>query len=210
MPKFTAEEVLSIMTTAVFNHIKEENEKDKAATKNIEDAMLNQLCDEIRESVLEDFGEYFARSLARPRAFEIAKGFEKENVKLPTRSTVMSAGYDFCSLDNITIQPNATAVIRTGVKVRMPSNNVLLIYPRSSMSIKKKLRMANSTAVIDADYYNNQKNDGHILICLHNFGYRPQEIKVGDRIAQGVFMEYLTCGDLPDGSRGGGIGSTGR
>lgn len=91
----------------------------------------------------------------------------------------------------------------------MLSSESLEIYIRSSVAIKRNLMLTNQVALIDSDYYGNPKNDGAIVIGLYNFGDEPQEIKKGDKIAQGVFRPYLNTGDEPTEARSGGIGSTG-
>lgn len=142
------------------------------------------------------------------RKFEVAKGFEDKNIKLPLRATAHSAGYDFFSIDNVDIKPGEMILLHTGVKAYMQPNEFLQLVLRSSVGIKKKLMLINSVAIIDADYYNNQKNDGEILLPLLNVGHELQHIKKGERIVQGIFLQYLTCGDLPHEIRHGGVGST--
>lgn len=152
--------------------------------------------------------------LAQPRlrGFEVATSFEDKGVILPTRSTTGSAGYDFRVLtdDSITIKPNETHIFHTGVKAYMQKDEVLMIYPRSSMGIFNNIMIANSVPIIDHDYYGNPKNDGEIMIALHNYGYNIVIINNGDRVAQGIFTKYLTTDDdnVITG-RIGGIGSTG-
>ncbi len=91
----------------------------------------------------------------------------------------------------------------------MEDDEVLLIFPRSSLAIKKGLRLTNSVAVIDADYYGNENNDGHIMISLFNFSDHDVVIEDQERIAQGIFMKYLpTDDDDAKGERVGGFGST--
>ena len=92
----------------------------------------------------------------------------------------------------------------------MNPDTVLLILPRSSIGIKKGIRLANTCAVIDSDYYD-ADNEGHILICLQNDSETDVIIKAGERIAQGIFLTYgITKDDNTDHVRIGGIGSTGR
>jgi len=68
---------------------------------------------------------------------------------------------------------------------------------------------ANNLLVHNCDYYNNESNDGNIGVCLRNLTNEPQDIEKGERIAQGIFVEYLV-GDTgnTDEERTGGIGST--
>lgn len=160
------------------------------------------------------------------RKFEVAKGWEDKDINLPQRSTKFSAGYDFEAAEDITIPsvwkqglssrskspyPSIT-MIHTGVKALMNDNEVLELYPRSSNAIKRFLLMPNSVGIIDSDYYNNPDNDGEIGVPLINFGFFDMHIKKGERIAQGLFKQYLTVDNdelQPKKSRLGGFGSTG-
>ena len=69
--------------------------------------------------------------------------------------------------------------------------------------------IANTVGLIDGDYYGNVDNDGNIGFKLLNIGATPYEIKVGDRIGQGIFIKYGTVkDDNAAGTRVGGYGST--
>lgn len=146
------------------------------------------------------------------RRFEIVRDEFRKNegeIKLPTRGSQHSAGYDFYSPINITIQPNESVMIWTDIKASMYWDNVLFLFVRSSMG-KHPIVIANGTGIIDADYYSNEGNDGNIGFRLLNLGNTPYEIKVGDRIGQGVFVKYGTVkDDNTVGTRTGGFGSTG-
>ena len=149
------------------------------------------------------------------------RGFEevKEKFKfhkgvpthLPIRADVRSAGYDFFSKETVEIKPNEQHAFYTDVKAYMLPNEVLYIFPRSSYGIKKGLMLSNTTGVIDSSYYGNFANDGNIIIVLKNVSHETVTIEKGDRIAQGVFMQYLTTDDDLSISleRRGGIGSSG-
>lgn len=132
-----------------------------------------------------------------------------DDIILPKRSTLNSAGYDFYSIISFTLSPGERRVIPTGIKVSMNSNEFLSIYIRSSLGFKWNIRMCNQVGIIDADYYNNSENEGHIFVCLMNEGNKVLEIKKGDRIVQGIFMPFLiTDDDKTTDIRMGGIGST--
>ena len=133
-----------------------------------------------------------------------------DNIILPTRSTKNSAGYDIRSLDEIVIKPNDSKVIRTGIKCSMNSDEVLLIFDRSSLGFKYDVFLSNNVGVIDSDYYNNSDNEGHICIKLINLGTSDFVINVNDRIAQGIFIKYLTTDNEVEikNERNGGFGST--
>ena len=132
-----------------------------------------------------------------------------EDILLPKRSTKNSVGYDFYSLYDITIKPNEIVKIPTGIKVCMNENEFLGIFIRSSLGFKYNIRMCNQVGIIDADYYNNKDNEGHIFVCLQNHGDKDFVIKKGDRFVQGIFMPFLiTDDDNTTSRRIGGIGST--
>ncbi len=132
------------------------------------------------------------------------------SIELPKRSTINSAGYDFRSIDEVTLKSKSSCIIRTGVKASMNSDEVLYIYIRSSLGFKYDISLSNNVGVIDSDYYNNPGNEGHIQIKLINHGDTDFVIHRNDRIAQGVFMKYLTVDDeeIIDNKRKGGTGST--
>lgn len=101
-------------------------------------------------------------------------------------------------------------LVPTGVKADMNDDEALFLYNRSSNPLKKFLVLANGVGVIDADFYENPDNDGHIMFQFVNFGLFPVTIKKGDRIGQGVFQPFLkTDDDVAGGKRTGGHGSTG-
>lgn len=133
-----------------------------------------------------------------------------ENIKLPTRGTTGAAGYDFsspiaCCLD----EECSTVLIPTGVRVQMPQDIVLKMYPRSGLGFKTGVRLANTVGIIDSDYYYSD-NEGHIMIKLVR-GFSNLLIMPGDRIAQGIFEQYfITEDDNTTATRNGGFGSTGK
>ena len=82
------------------------------------------------------------------------------------------------------------------------------VYPRSSLSFKNGIVLANTVGIIDSDYYYSD-NEGHIMIKLVNRGNKELTIKQGTAFAQGVITEYFTVDDdNATKTRNGGIGST--
>lgn len=132
------------------------------------------------------------------------------NIKIPQRATSKSAGYDFYSPISFRLHQNEEIKIPTGIKAYMQDSEKLDIRVRSSMGFKYNIRLKNQLGLIDADYYNNPNNEGHIWIALKNEGDQIWEVKEGDAIAQGTFSTYLTTdNDKPiKEERIGGIGST--
>jgi dUTP pyrophosphatase len=147
------------------------------------------------------------------RFFEVVKDEFRKNegkIKLPTRASEHSAGYDFYSPINITIPPHDKAMVWTDVKAHMYYDNALLLMPRSSMG-KQPVMLSNTIGLSDSDYYSNEDNDGNIGFRLLNLGDTPYEIKEGDRIGQGVFIKYgTTKDDTTTTKREGGFGSSGK
>ena len=137
---------------------------------------------------------------------------EYNEITLPHRATTKSAGFDFHVLKEITLKPNEIKKIPTGIKAKMNSDEVLMIYIRSSLGFKYNLRLCNQTGIIDSDYYNNENNEGHIFIAIQNEGKETITLKANDRFVQGIFIKYLTVDNEKEikSARTGGIGSTRR
>jgi len=127
---------------------------------------------------------------------------------LPVRKTKNSAGYDFIAIEDFEIKPGEILKIPTGYKAYLGSDEVLMLFVRSSMGFKYNVRMTNQVGIIDSDYYNNSDNEGHMFVKLQNEGDKVFSIKKGEAYAQGIFVKYLTCGDIVEDERAGGIGST--
>ncbi len=135
-----------------------------------------------------------------------------ESAKIPTYGTEFSAGADIYALleDTITIAPNETVMIKTGLQMEIPQNFVGLIYPRSGISVKRGLAPANKVGVIDSDYR------GEVMVALHNHSTVPQKVEPFERIAQLVIAPYIQASfeevsSLEESIRGeGGFGSTGK
>ena len=131
-----------------------------------------------------------------------------DSIKIPKRATKFSAGYDFYSPFDFTLHPGDTIKIPTGIRCGMNTSWVLMIYPRSGLGFKYKVRLDNTVGVVDADYYFSD-NEGHIFIKITNEGDQVVRIKQGDAFAQGIFMEYgITEDDHVEDTRNGGFGST--
>ena len=114
-----------------------------------------------------------------------------------------------CPLD-VDIPAGATVIVPTGLKVAVPEGWMLLVFPRSGMSAKTGLRVANSPGLIDAGYRD------EVGIILHNTGAEDYHLAKGTRIAQFVLVRRTEMRFLPVDSvaeigtnRGGGFGHTG-
>jgi len=147
------------------------------------------------------------------RGFEIISSYINTDISLPIRKTQYSAGYDISAAEDVILLPTAVTIIATGLKAYMQSDEYLGIHIRSGLSIKNELSLINGQGIIDADYYNNPDNEGHILIAVYNYDKQNIVIDKGTRIAQGIFYKYLVT-DTDESNlfvtRTGGFGSTGK
>lgn len=155
----------------------------------------------------------------------------RENAKLPTYATNGSAAMDIYSPEEYVIGPGETVVIPTGLKVNIPFGYALLIQPRSGMSRKTKLRVANTPGLIDWDYHDeigvivenidaplkdfDIQQDGEALLKGPLYG-SSFTIGKGERFAQMRLVEIPLVNWLPvsslgsfENDHGEGFGSTG-
>ena len=128
---------------------------------------------------------------------------------LPKFETAGSAGADIRANIEILIKPGKTELIPTGLFIEIPQGYEIQIRPRSGLSYKTKLRVANAPGTIDSDYR------GEIKVLMDNIGDEDIVINFGDRIAQMVLspviqFELIESDELSETDRGvGGFGSTG-
>jgi dUTP pyrophosphatase len=135
-----------------------------------------------------------------------------QTATVPTYGTSQAAGADlYAAMDTpVTINPNETQFIHTGIAIEIPEGLVGLVYARSGLACKKGIAPANKVGVIDSDYR------GEIMVALHNHSDNPVTIEANERIAQLVLTPFITANfcevdELDDTDRGeGGFGSTGR
>lgn len=144
---------------------------------------------------------------------------------VPKYQTKGASGFDFHALEDAVINPGETKLVRTGIAAAVQEGFELQVRPRSGLSLKTPLRVANSPGTVDSDYR------GEVCIILTNSaggkathgpytdGRQNSEyaiyIKKGDRIAQGVICPVVQAEleevyELDETIRGtGGYGSTG-
>ena len=133
-----------------------------------------------------------------------------DRICLPRRATAGSAGYDFYTPVSITLAPEETVKIPTGIRVKMDLDWVLKCYPRSGLGFKYRLQLNNTVGIIDSDYYGSD-NEGHIFAKITNDSKEGKtvELAAGTGFMQGIFVEYgITTDDDAEGIRNGGFGST--
>lgn len=136
-----------------------------------------------------------------------------EDIKLPERSTLNSAGYDFFAIEDVTVPAKKLTRVMTGVKCELMPNQVLILANRSSNPSKKGLILANGIGVVDADYYGNPDNDGEMGFEFYNILDEDIVIKKGEKLGQGIIIKFDKTEDdyisNPYKTRVGGFGSTG-
>lgn len=154
--------------------------------------------------------------------------------QMPTYAHPSDAGMDIYATEDIDILPGETKLLNTGLKVELPLGYELQIRPKSGLSLKTKMRVANSPATIDANYR------GEIGVIIDNIEPKikditydfdeqgfpritsiltgaPLHIEKGQKIAQLVLSEvpkacfYQIDKINEETDRGsGGYGSTGK
>ena len=133
-----------------------------------------------------------------------------DELKLPRRATAGSAGYDFYSPLDFTLEPGQSIKIPTGIRARIDEGWVLMIFPRSGQGFKYRVQLYNTAGVIDSDYFG-AANEGHCFVKLINANHEGKtlQVKKGEAFAQGIFLPFgITTDDEADAVRTGGFGST--
>ena len=154
-------------------------------------------------------------------------------VEHPHYASEGDAGMDLYAPDEYTINPGETKIIPTGIKCALPKGYAFLIQPRSGMSVKTKLRIANTPGLIDSGYRdeigviveNTEQPIQDIEYDFNSLGMpvvksilhgKPYTIHKGERFAQmrlvavptAALYEVESVGEI-EGDRGGGFGHTG-
>ena len=132
--------------------------------------------------------------------------------QLPKYKTDGSSGMDLMALieNSVTIKPQKSALIPTGLSIAIPEDIEVQIRPRSGLAAKSNISVLNTPGTIDSDYR------GEIKIILFNHGKEEFTVNNNDRIAQMILMpvlkaEFEEVVNLPKTVRGsGGFGSTGK
>ena len=141
---------------------------------------------------------------------KVALEFCHPNAKEPTYANPEDAGCDVYAVQDEIVEAGKTKIIPTGLKVAIPFGWMISVRPRSGMSAKTGIRIANAPGAIDTGYRN------EIGIILHNTSNEDYNIRVGDRIAQFVIepapmikFEKVDSVESIGQNRGGGFGHSG-
>ena len=132
-----------------------------------------------------------------------------DGAEVPTYATEGSSGFDFVASERVVLNPFTVTMVKTGVCVSIPPGFELQVRPRSGLSSKTKVRIANSPGTIDSDYR------GEVMIIMENNSNVVHEVRKGDKIAQGVICPWFRAvwekvDDLDETGRGDkGFGHSG-
>jgi dUTP pyrophosphatase len=128
----------------------------------------------------------------------------------PTRGSEKSSGLDLYAVESYEINPYCTQRIEVGIAFEIPEGYEIQVRPRSGLSLKSSLRVANSPGTVDADY------TGDCSVILHNTSPAwTERIHKGMRVGQAVLCpvvipELEEVKELSSTTRGAsGFGSTG-
>lgn len=135
----------------------------------------------------------------------------------PEKNHNTDMGYDLKAAEDCYIEFGTTKVVNAGFKMALPIEEGYIweaqIRPRSGMSAKTTMRVANAPGTIDAGYR------GTVGVIMQNTGTCKENsylIRKGDKIAQMVItrspmVELVQADELDDTERNEkGFGSSGK
>lgn len=98
------------------------------------------------------------------------------DAKIPQYATEMAAGFDLVAVEDTIITPGETQKVPLGFAVQIPQGYEIQIRPRSGVSAKTKLRVANSPGTVDADFR------GEVAVLIDNIAHlEVSDIDMNDR-----------------------------
>lgn len=189
-------------------------EAEKAAVQELveeikQDDSISEHKREILVSILEASALATYELLEVPRErIEVKIQKINDNAKLPEYAHITDAGADIFANETVVFEPGETKIVPTGIKVAIPAGYEIQIRPRSGMSLKTGMRIANAPGTIDSDYR------GEVGVIMTNTFDSKWTIMSGDKIAQMVIapvpmIKWIETDNLDETERGeGGFGST--
>lgn len=197
--KGSSQEEIDRSLQSLFSVKKEIDNYDGLSTEKIE--YLNLIIDETINILL---------NIPYRDKVKVQVEFCHPNAKEPTYANPDDAGCDVYAVETTHIAPGGTYIVKTGLKVAVPAGWMLSVRPRSGMSAKTGIRVANAPGTIDTGYRD------EVGIILHNTGNEIYTINEGDRIAQFVIepapmivFEQVDSVASIGQDRGGGFGHSG-
>jgi dUTP pyrophosphatase len=137
----------------------------------------------------------------------LLKGFNAKNNPM-ARTPARFAGEDKLM---VFLEPGERLLVPVGLIFDLPEGTTLKLYPRSGLSLKKGLRLANGTGIIDSDYIE------PTFAIMENGSEVSVSISHGERICQGEVVvnpprtSFKVTEEKPTQktTRQGGFGHTG-
>jgi dUTP pyrophosphatase len=111
------------------------------------------------------------------------KVFNESTNPLPKYETTGATGMDVSAKCDVSIAAGETKIVPTGLFMEIPNGCEILVFPRSGVSLKTSLRIANSVGKIDHDYR------GELGVIVWNTGSETYNVKAGEKIAQITLYE---------------------
>jgi len=131
-------------------------------------------------------------------------------VELPAYAYSGDAGLDLRSSEEMTLLPLERKLVPTGLAIAIPEGYAGFVQPRSGLSLRLGLSMANTPGLVDSHYRGELK-----IVAINLDSKQPIHIERGERIAQLVIqrvpvVELVEVDKLDETDRGvGGFGSSG-
>lgn len=106
---------------------------------------------------------------------------------IPLYATPFASGCDARASipEPLTLPPNTSALVPTGIKVALPEGYEIQVRPRSGFAAKNQVTVLNTPGTIDSDYR------GEICIILMNHGREAFVVTPKMRIAQLVLSPVI-------------------
>lgn len=218
-PKIREESILALlneMKTKPYSECKEMIEVMGAAADELIEEL--EITSENKKTLIRGIFGVFA-DLAK-EAFDRLEGYDTiayfelvhPNARIPAYAHDTDAGADVYAPDDVVIAPGARGqMVDTGFKMALAPGWYMAVCPRSGLSYKTTMRIANTPGTIDCDYRDN------VGILIDNLSDETIVIHAGDRIAQFIlYPVHRFKGVVTDDvnqigeNRGGGFGSTGK
>lgn len=137
------------------------------------------------------------------------KRFDK-SLPLPQYQTAGAAGFDLIARETIKIKPNTVGYIPLNVAVETPMGYMMLVAARGSTH-KHGVMPIHGVGIGDWDF---RGDNDEYKFPAYNFTKKTITIEKGARIAQGIFVKYLTADFNETNKLGnknrGSFGSTGK
>lgn len=103
----------------------------------------------------------------------------------PSYAYPTDSGFDLRANENVSFSGFERKLVSTGLYVNIPEGYEIQVRPKSGLAINKGLSVLNTPGTVDQGY------TGEIKVIVINMSNHPQEIKIGDKIAQAVLCPVV-------------------